>query len=77
MIKGKRIKVPQLIEGRSVAGPFIVRVEVEAVIPDADPREPCFEPAVLRLLDEWQQMAEAGRIDELAKVGDVFVRRSA
>jgi hypothetical protein len=48
-----------------------------AVVPrDGDP-EPCFEPAAPRLLEEWRRPADAGRIDDLAKVGEVYVRRSA
>jgi hypothetical protein len=72
-IKGKRIKVPRWIH----AGPCVVRVEVEAVIPESDPSEPCLEPDVVRWLDEIHALAVAGRVDELAKIGDVYVRRSA
>lgn len=77
MVKGQRIKVAQWIEGRSLMGPFVLKVEVEAVIPDADTSEPCFEPQVLRQLDEWQRLADLGRIEELAKVGEVYVRKTA
>lgn len=77
MVKGARIKLPQWIEGRSSAGPFAVRVEVDAVIPDADPSEPCFEPEAVRLLDELQQLADAGDVDALQKHGEVYFRRSA
>lgn len=73
MIKGKRIKIPRWIH----SGPCVVRVEVDAVIPDADQSEPCLEPPTLRWLDELHRMADEGRIDELAKHGDVYVRKSA
>ncbi len=72
-IKGKRIKVPRWIHG----GPCVVRVEVDAVIPDSDPSEPCLEPHTVRWLDKLHRMAEAGEVDELAKAGEVYVRRSA
>jgi len=54
-----------------------VRVEVEAIIPDADPSEPCLEPQIIRYLDDLQAKADRGLIDELARVGDVYVRQSA
>lgn len=72
-IQGKRTRVPKWIHGRLC----VVRVEAEAVIPDADPSEPCLEQSTLRWLDELQAMADAGNIDALAKVGEVYVRRTA
>jgi hypothetical protein len=77
MLKGQRIKLPQWIEGRSTFGSFVVRIEADAIIPDADPSEPCFEPETARLLDEAQRLADAGDVEALAKLGEVFVRRSA
>lgn len=70
---GRRVSVPRWV----YAGPCVVRVEVEAVVPDEDPTEPCLEPATVRYLDELQKLAEAGAFDELAKHGEVYVRRSA
>ncbi len=58
MIKGKRIKVPQWIHGTQC----VVRVDVDAVIPDADPSEPCFEPPAVRWMDELQRLADAGDV---------------
>ncbi len=72
-IKGKRIKVQRWIH----AEPCVVRVEVEAIIPDADPSEPCLEPATVRWLDDIQRQASAGQMEELAKIGQVYVRQSA
>lgn len=77
MIRGRRIKLPQWIEGRTGAAPFVVRVGVEAVIPDADPAEPCFEPDALRILDEAQRFADAGDVERLASLGDVYWRKTA
>jgi hypothetical protein len=71
--RGKRIRVPKWIHGRLC----VVRVDAEAVIPDADPSEPCLEPVTLRWLDELQKLADAGDVNALAKFGDVYVRRSA
>jgi len=72
-IEGKRIKIPRWIH----AGPCVVKVEVEAVIPSSDPGEPCLESETVRWLDEIQRLADAGQVDELAKIGEVYVRRSA
>jgi hypothetical protein len=72
-VKGKRTTVEQWIH----AEPCVVRVEVEAIIPDADPSEPCLEPKTIKFLDELQRKADQGLITELAQVGDVYVRQSA
>jgi len=72
-LQGKRIKIERWIHST----PCVVRVEVDAIVPDADPSEPCLEPQTLRLLDDLQAKADQGLINELAKVGDVYVRRSA
>lgn len=72
MLNGKRIQLPQWIHSETC----VVRVMVDAVIPDADPSEPCLEPPTVRFLDTLQQLANAGQIDELAKHGDVYVRRA-
>ncbi len=72
-VTGKRIRVAKWIAGDRCA----VRVEVEEVIPDFDPTEPVLEPAAVKFLDEIQRLAHKGDLDELAKHGDVYVRRSA
>jgi hypothetical protein len=54
-----------------------VRVEVDAVIPDDDPSEPCFEPATVEFLREVHDRAQAGDIDWLRRIGDVYVRMTA
>lgn len=77
MVKGTRINLPQWIEGRSSAGRFVVRIEAEAVIPEADPSEPCFEPGTMRMLEEAQRLADSGDTEALAKLGEVYFRRSA
>lgn len=72
-VPGKRIKLPRWVYSGSIA----VRVDVEAVIPDFDPSEPCLETETMRWLDQLQQWANAGKIDELEKHGTVYVRKSA
>ena len=73
MIRDKRVKISQWIHGTQC----VVRVNVDAVIPDADPSEPCFEPAAVQWMDELQRLADAGDVNALAKVGEVYVRKSA
>ena len=77
MIKGQRVKLPQWIEGRTRAGSFVVRIVAEAIIPEAGPSEPCFEPATMKMLEEAQRLADAGDVDALSRVGEVYFRRSA
>ena len=72
-LHGKRTKIERWIH----AAPCVMRVEVDAVIPDADPSEPCLEPQTLRFLDDVQDKANRGLINELSRIGDVYVRRSA
>jgi hypothetical protein len=72
-IPGKRIRVTKWIHGRLC----VVRVEADAIIPDADPSEPCLEPHTLKWLDQLQELADEGDVDALAKAGEVFVRRAA
>ena len=71
--QGKRTRIERWIH----AAACVVRVDVEAIVPDADPSEPCLEPQTIRFLDELQSKADRGLVNELAAVGDVYVRRSA
>jgi hypothetical protein len=72
-LTGKRTRIERWIH----ASACVVRLEVDAIILDADPSEPCLEPQTIRFLDDVQNMADRGLINELAAVGDVYVRRSA
>jgi hypothetical protein len=72
-ISGERTKIVEWIQGDN----FVVRVEVDAIIPDFDPSEPCLEPATIKFLDDVQEKANRGLINELKKVGEVYVRQSA
>lgn len=51
---------------------FVVAVPVEAIIPDADPSEPCFEPHVVELLRQVESHAKAGDLDWLKQHGKVY-----
>ncbi len=72
-IEGKRVKLIRWIHAR----PCVVRVEVDAVVPQGDPSEPCFEPETVDWLRQVHQRAEAGDLDWLQQVGQVYVRQSA
>ena len=68
-LEGERTKQTMWFE----SGSFAVRVVVDAVIPRDDPSEPCFEPEAVRFLSEVQERANAGDIEWLKTVGDVYV----
>ena len=68
-LEGKRVKRVRWIH----ADPCVVRVEVEAVIPEGDTSEPCYEPETVKWLREVREHAEAGDIDWLRNVGKVYV----
>ena len=57
MISGKRIKRTRFIQ----TDRFVVAVNVEAVIPDEDPSEPCFEPDTVELLRNVESRRYAKR----------------
>ena len=71
--EGKRVKQIRWVH----AGPCVVRVEVDAVIPVDYASEPCFEPTTVEFLREVHERAEARDIDWLNNVGDVYLRHSA
>ncbi len=71
-IPGKHVRLTRWIH----ADACVVRVDVDAVIPDADPSEPCIEPATVNWLKEVRERAEAGDIAWLERVGTVYVRQS-
>ncbi len=68
--EGQRVKRVRWIH----APACVVRVEVEGVIPVDDPSEPCFEPETVEFLREVRARAEAGDVDWLRGVGQVYVR---
>lgn len=67
-LSGKRVRRTRLVR----TDRFVVAVEVEAVIPDADPSEPCYEPQVVELLRQVQAHAERGDVEWLKRHGKVY-----
>ena len=56
---------------------FVVAVDVEAVIPDADPSEPCYESETVELLREVEAHARKGDLDWLRQHGKVYAAINA
>ena len=69
-IEGKRVRRHRWIHGSAA----VVRVEVEAVIPDFDPRQACFEPKTVKFLKLVREKADAGDVAWLRTVGEVYAR---
>ena len=67
-LQGKRVRRTRLVR----TDRFVVAIEVEAVIPDADPSEPCFESETVELLREVEQRARQGDIAWLQQRGKVY-----
>jgi hypothetical protein len=72
-IEGKRIRVTRLVRTEQ----YIVAVEVEAVIPDADPSEPCYESETVELLRDIESHARSGDVNWLRRHGKVYAAVSA
>jgi hypothetical protein len=72
-LSGKRVQRTRLIRTER----FVVAVEVEAVIPDADPSEPCYEPHVVELLRQVESHAKSGDIEWLKQHGKVYTAMEA
>ncbi len=67
-IPGKRVARTRLVRTRD----FVVAVEVEAVIPEDDAGEPCYEAETVQLLRKVQEHAEQGDIEWLQQHGRVY-----
>jgi hypothetical protein len=67
-IEGRRVKRTRLIH----TDRFVVAVDVEMVIPNDDPSEPCYESETVQLLRQVRERAEAGDVDWLRKHGKVY-----
>lgn len=67
-IAGKRVSRTRLVRTQS----FVVAVEVEAVIPEDDASEPCYEAETVQLLREVAKHAEQGDIAWLQQHGKVY-----
>lgn len=67
-ISGQRIKRLRLVQ----TDRYVVAVDVELVIPDDDPSEPCYEAETVQLLKEIEEHAQRGDVDWLAQHGKVY-----
>lgn len=67
-IPGKRVRRTRTVR----TDRFVVLVEVDAIIPDADPTEPVYTPDVVKLLRDVQAHALAGDVDWLRQHGKVY-----
>lgn len=67
-ISGQRVKRTRLVQ----TSQYVVAVEVELVIPDDDPSEPCYEAETVNLLREIQMRAEQGDLEWLKQRGKVY-----
>jgi hypothetical protein len=72
-IAGKRIQRTRLVR----TDRYVVAVQVEAVIPDADPTEPCYEAETVELLREVELHAQRGDIEWLKRHGKVYAALDA
>ena len=67
-ITGKRTKRTRLVQSER----YVVAVEVEVVIPENDPSEPCYESETVQLLREISEHAQRGDLDWLKRHGKVY-----
>lgn len=67
-ISGQRIRRTRLIQTES----YVVAVEVELVIPEDDPSEPCYEAETAEFLREVKEHAKRGDVAWLRSRGKVY-----
>jgi hypothetical protein len=67
-IPGKRVSRTRLIRTRD----FVMAIEVEAVVPEEDASEPCYEAETVQLLRDIEAHAEQGDIEWLQRHGRVY-----
>lgn len=67
-IPGKRVPRTRLVR----TDRFVVAVDVEAVIPQDDPSEPCFEAETVQLLRQVADHAKHGDVAWLRRHGRVY-----
>ena len=67
-IPGDRIKRTRFVQTEK----YVVAVEVEMVIPEDDPSEPCYESETVELLREIKERPERDDVKWLAKKGKVY-----
>lgn len=67
-IPGKRVQRNRIVR----TDRYIVVVGVEAVVPDADPSEACYEAETVEFLREVEARARRGDVDWLRQHGRVY-----
>jgi len=67
-VPGQRIKRTRLIQSDK----YVVAVEVEMVIPNDDPSEPCYEAETVQLLREIKEHADQQDLAWLTERGKVY-----
>ena len=67
-IPGKRVRRVRLVRTEK----YVVAVRVEAVYPEDDPGEACFESGTVKLLREVQERAERDDLKWLRRRGKVY-----
>ena len=67
-IAGERIKRKRLIQTER----YVVAVDVELVIPEDDPSEPCYEAETVNFLREVKERAERDELNWLKEHGKVY-----
>jgi len=72
-IPGNRVRRTRLVRTER----YIVALEVEAVIPDADPSEACYESETVELLREVESRARRGDVEWLKQHGKVYAALGA
>jgi hypothetical protein len=72
-VPGKRVRRTRLVR----TDRYVVAVDVEAVIPDADRSEACYEPHVVELLREVEAHARRGDLAWLKEHGKVYTSLDA
>ena len=72
-VLGKRIRRTRFVRTER----FVVVLEVEAVIPDADPSEPCFEAETVAFLRDVEEHAQRGDVQWLRQHGKAYAALDA
>jgi len=67
-LPGKTVKRTRLIRTER----YVVAVDVDAVIPDADPSEVCFTPQTVEMLRQVELHARRGDVSWLKQHGRVY-----
>jgi hypothetical protein len=67
-ISGERMKRKRLIQSEK----YVVAVEVEMVVPEDDPSEPCYESETIQFLREVKSHADSEDLEWLSKHGKVY-----